>query len=295
MSNRCGYAAIVGRPNVGKSTLLNRLIGQKLAITSHKPQTTRHNILGVKTLSGGQILYVDTPGIHRRGDNALSRHLNRAARSVLADVDCVLFLIEALHWEAEDRLVLQDLSRSQAPVILAVNKVDRVKDKERLLPFLAQIAATYAFREVVPISARTGVNLGGLETGVLQALPEGPNVYPAEQITDRSERFLAAELLREQLTRRYAAEIPYVVTVEIERFEELGRLYRIGAIVWVEREGQKKILLGEKGLALKEAASEARLQMEKLFERKVHLEVWIKLKKSWSSDQGALVRLGYLE
>jgi len=295
VSNHCGYAAIVGRPNVGKSTLLNRLIGQRLAITSHKPQTTRHNILGVKTLPEGQILYVDTPGMHRRGSNALNRYLNRAARSVLADVDCVLFLVEALHWEEEDRLVVEELVKTRAAVILAVNKVDRVKDKDRLLPFLAQVAATHELGEVVPVSARRGINLDRLEASVLQALPEGPNVYPASQITDRSERFLAAELVREQLTRRYGAEIPYAATVEIERFEERGALYRIGALVWVEREGQKKILLGERGLALKEAAREARLQMEKLFEHKVHLEIWIKVKKSWSSDEGALGRLGYLE
>jgi GTP-binding protein Era len=271
------------------------MIGQKLAITSHKPQTTRHSILGVKTLQGGQILYVDTPGIHRRGHDALNRYLNRAARSVLDSADLILFVVEALGWGEEDELVLAGLRKTTTAVILAVSKVDRVKDKAQLLPFLAKMGETLGFLAVVPISARTGINLDRLETAVLAALPEGPNAYPDDQLTDRSQRFFAAELLREQLTRRYAAEIPYAVSVEIERFEEEGRLYRIGAIVWVEREGQKKILLGEKGLALRDAASEARLQMEKLFEHKVHLEVWIKVKRSWSSDEGALGRLGYVE
>jgi GTP-binding protein Era len=291
--NRCGYVAIVGRPNVGKSTLLNRLVGQKLAITSHKPQTTRHSILGIKTRPDGQLLYVDTPGIHRRGTNAMNRYLNRAARAVLQDVDVVVFVTEALRWTEEDQLVAADLERIQAPVILAVNKVDAIKDKTRLLPFLQGLEEKLSVVEMIPISARTGVNLDRLEACVLEALPEGDNVFPEDQLTDKSERFLAAELVREQLTRRYSAEVPYALTVEIERFEDQGHLYRIGALIWVEREGQKKILLGEKGLALKGAAREARLQMEKLFGCRVHLDVWIKVRQSWSSDERALVRLGY--
>jgi len=293
LANRCGYVAIVGRPNVGKSTLLNQLVGQKLAITSHKPQTTRHSILGVKTRSEGQLLYVDTPGIHRRGRNAMNRYLNRAARAVLKDVDVVVLVVEALRWTDEDQLVAEDLEQIGKPVILAVNKVDSVKDKSRLLPLLQGLAERLDASEIMPISARVGVNLDRLETCALQALPEGENAYPDDQLTDRSERFLAAELLREQLTRRYSAEIPYALTVEIEGFETQGSLYRIGALVWVEREGQKKILLGQKGLALKEAAREARLQMETLFGRRVHLDVWIKTRKSWSSDERALARLGF--
>ncbi|MGD2081768.1 MAG: GTPase Era [Chromatiales bacterium] len=295
MADRCGYAAIVGRPNVGKSTLLNRVIGQKLAITSHKPQTTRHTILGVRTLPGGQILYVDTPGIHRRGGNAMNRYLNRAARSVLRDVDVILFVCEALRWTREDQAVLEELRAKSAAVIVAVNKVDRVKDKTALLPFLDDLGRRLENRAIVPVSARTGVNLERLERAVVELLPTGPNLFPADQLTDRSERFLAAELLREQLTRRFSAELPYALTVELERFEEEGRLYRIGAMVWVERESQRKILLSHKGLALKEAAREARLQMERLFGRRVFLEVWIKVKKSWSSDEQALARLGYVD
>jgi len=293
LANRCGYVAIAGRPNVGKSTLLNRLIGQKIAITSHKPQTTRHSILGVKTRPEGQLLYVDTPGIHRRGGNAMNRYLNRAARAALKDVDLVVFVVEALRWTEEDQLVAEDLKQIRAPVILAVNKVDSIKDKTRLLPYLQGLTRKLDASEIIPVSARAGVNLDRLESFALQALPEAENVYPDDQLTDKSERFLAAELVREQLTRRYSAEIPYALTVEIEQFEAHGSLYRIGALIWVEREGQKKILLGGKGLALKEAASEARLQMEKLFGRRVHLDVWIKTRKSWSSDERALVRLGY--
>jgi GTP-binding protein Era len=295
MDSRCGHVAIVGRPNVGKSTLLNRLIGQKLAITSHKPQTTRHTILGVKTLPAGQILYVDTPGLHRRGANAMNRYLNRAARSVLRDVDLVLFVCEALRWTEEDQAVVDELGATRVPVITAVNKIDRVKDKSELLPFLERLAGRLDSREIVPVSARTGAQLEHLEKVVLQLLPAGPSLFPPDQLTDRSERFLAAELVREQLTRRFSAELPYALTVEIERFEEEGRLYRIGALVWVERESQRRILLSHKGLAMKEAAREARLQMERMFDRKVFLEVWVKVKKSWSSDEQVLARLGYVD
>jgi GTP-binding protein Era len=292
---RSGYAAIVGRPNVGKSTLLNRILGQQLAITSHKAQTTRHTILGIKTETGGQVVYVDTPGMHRRGDSAMNRYLNRAARAVLADVDIVLFVVEALKWTGEDEAALTLLIRNQSPAFLVVNKVDRVRLKQRLLPFLAETAERYPFVEVFPVSAETGDNVDRLDRAVLAQLPEAENLFPEDQLTDRSERFFAAELLREQLTRRYSDEIPYALTVEIENFTEDRNLYRIQAVVWVERPGQKSIILGEQGGALKEAASQARRRMERFFDTKVHLEVWIKVKKSWSSDDAALVRLGYTD
>lgn len=303
-SSRCGYVAIVGRPNVGKSTLLNRLLGQKLAITSHKPQTTRHTILGVSTLAGGQILYVDTPGLHQRGGNALNRYLNRAARSILTDVDLVLLVVEALQFSDEDALALAEIAKAGTPTLVAVNKTDRLADKSRLLPFLQALSERHAFVSMVPVSALKGDQIKRLEAEVLSALPAGEPLFPGDQLTDRSERFLAAELLREQLMQRYGQELPYRTTVEIESFTlerasgkqpaEEPRA-RIHALIWVERESQKAIIIGRRGKALKAAASQARLEMQKLFGRRVHLEVWVKVKDSWSSDESALASLGYGE
>ena len=295
IENRSGYAAIVGRPNVGKSTLLNRLIGQKIAITSHKPQTTRHAILGIKTRPEGQILYVDTPGIHRRGKKALNRMLNQTAESALADVDVILFVVQAGVWTEEDEAVLRAVKRSSRPAILVVNKIDLLKKKEEMLAYLARLSSMASFEEIIPCSAKSADNLALLEDHVLQLLPEGPGFYPEEQLTDKSERFMAAELLREQLTRRYAREIPYALTVEIERFEEHPEHYSIGAVIWVEREGQKAIIIGKQGEALKETARLAREAMQKSFDRKVWLDVWVKVKKSWSSDEQAMANLGYTD
>ncbi len=293
--NRCGYLAIAGRPNVGKSTLLNRVVGQKLAITSHKPQTTRHHILGIKTLSGGQIVYVDTPGIHRRLDNAMNRYLNRTAKSVLSDADAVLFVVEALCWTEEDAAVLEAIARRRAAVILAINKVDRLKQKDDLLPFMAEMSARYDFEAILPVSATKGTQLAQLEQAALKVLPRGENLFPDDQITDRPERFFAAELVREQLTRRYGRELPYALSVEIDSFEAKDQLYRISAIVWVERPGQKAILIGKDGASLKEAGREARIEMERFFQCKVFLRLWVKVKKSWSNDEAAMRRLGYGE
>ncbi|MES9885241.1 MAG: GTPase Era, partial [Candidatus Sedimenticola sp. 6PFRAG1] len=213
INNRCGYCAIVGRPNVGKSTLLNRLIGQKLAITSRKPQTTRHSILGVKTSEHGQIIYVDTPGIHQRGDQAMNKYLNRTAKSALADVDLLVFVVEAMRWTEEDAAVLQTIKSNNIPAILVINKVDTIKEKEKLLPFLGEVSAMHTFEEVIPLSAKNGDNTDNLGRNVLDRLPTGDNYFPDDQLSDRSERFFAAELIREQLTRRYAKEIPYALTV----------------------------------------------------------------------------------
>jgi GTP-binding protein Era len=295
MSNRCGYVAIIGRPNVGKSTLLNRLLGQKLAITSHKAQTTRHAILGVNTLDGGQILYVDTPGIHQRGGTALNRYLNRAARAVITDVDLVLYVVEALRFTDEDQAALAAVATAGTPAIAVINKVDRVGDKSQLLPYLQALAGRHRFLDLVPVSATRGTQTDALEQAILKALPEGENLFPPDQLTDRSERFLAAELLREQLTQRYGDELPYRTTVAIERFEEQDGRYHINALIWVERESQKGIIVGRRGEALKAAATQARLEMQKLFDRPVHLEVWVKVKESWSSDEAALASLGYGE
>jgi GTP-binding protein Era len=291
--NRCGYTAIVGRPNVGKSTLLNKIIGQKLAITSHKPQTTRHSILGVKTTKHGQIVYVDTPGIHKRGTQPMNKYLNRTAKSALGDVDLLLFVVEALRWTDEDESVLKTVKTYGLKCILLVNKVDRIKDKEELLPFISDLASRHSFAEIIPISALNGSNVTELENKVLEAMPEGDNIYPEDQITDRSERFFAAELVREQLTQRYAKEIPYALTVEIEKFEVKKDVHHISALIWVERNGQKNIIIGKDGEALKEVATQARLEMQKLFGHKVFLKVWVKVKKSWSTDSKSLHQLGY--
>jgi GTPase len=292
---RCGTVAIIGRPNVGKSTLLNRLMGQKLAITSHKAQTTRHSILGIKTRAEGQILFVDTPGIHQRGTNALNRYLNRAARTALADTDLVLFVVEALRWTDEDAVALEAITTTGVPAIAAINKVDRIASKEVLLPYLETLGRRHAFLELIPVSAANGDQVEVLESALLRALPEGEPVFPDDQITDRSERFFAAELVREQLVQRYGEELPYRTTVEIERFEESEGRYRIHALIWVERPSQKAIIIGRQGEAIKAAATQARLEMQKLFGCPVHLQVWVKVKKSWSSDEAALGRLGYGE
>ena len=292
---RCGYVTIVGRPNVGKSTLLNRILGQKIAITSHKAQTTRHSILGIKTLPQGQILFLDTPGIHHRGDGALNRYLNRAARSAIGETDLVLFVVEALRWTAEDDLALEALVTAAVPAIAVINKVDGVPDKTVLLPYLQEVAARHPFLALFPVSAARGDGLEAMSQAVVAALPEGDLQFPEDQITDRSERFFAAELLREQLVQRYGQELPYRTSVEIERFVDEGGRYRINALVWVERSGQKAILIGHRGAAMKAAASQARQEMQKLFGCPVHLEVWVKIKKSWSSDEAALAQLGYRE
>ncbi len=295
MTNHCGTVAIVGRPNVGKSTLLNRMLGQKLAITSHKAQTTRHSILGVKTTEQGQILFVDTPGIHERGGSALNRYLNRTARAAIADVDLVLLLVEALRFTKEDELALRAVAEAGPPVIAVINKVDRLRDKTALLPFLQSLSERHGFDAMVPVSAKSGDQIEALEQAIMARLPEGENLLPPDQLTDRSERFFAAELLREQLTRRYAQELPYRTTVEIERFEDEGGRYLIHALIWVERPSQKAIIIGHRGEALKAAATQARLAMQRLFDCPVHLEVWVKVKDSWSSDEAALASLGYAD
>jgi GTP-binding protein Era len=292
-ATHAGYAALLGRPNVGKSTLLNRLIGQKISITAPKPQTTRHVILGIQTLPEAQIVYVDTPGLHRQGKRAMNRYLNRAAASVLGYVDVVVFLIEALRWTVEDEDVLQRLTEFAGPVVLAVNKVDRIADKQRLLPFLGEIASKRQFVEVVPLAAINGDNVVALEQVIARLLPEQELLFPEDQITTSSERFLAAELIREKLTRLLREELPYALTVEIERFVEEGRLVRIHAVIWVERASQKGIVIGEKGATLREVGRQARQDLERLLDRKVFLETWVKVREGWSDDERALQSLGY--
>ncbi|MGB2680063.1 MAG: GTPase Era [Candidatus Competibacter sp.] len=290
---RAGYAALLGRPNVGKSTLLNRLIGQKISITAPKPQTTRHVILGIQTLPEAQIVYVDTPGLHRQAKRAINRYLNRAAASVLGYVDVVVFLIEALRWTEEDGDVLERLADFSGPVVLAVNKVDRVADKARLLPFIGELTAKQTFAEVVPLSALRGENVATLQEVVIRRLPVSEALFPEDQLTTASERFIAAELIREKLTRLLREEVPYSLTVEIEHFIEDQRLTRIGAVIWVEREAQKGIVIGAGGAVLREAGRQAREALERLLDRKVFLETWVKVREGWSDDERALQSLGY--
>ncbi len=290
---RCGFVALVGRPNVGKSTLLNHLIGQKLSITSRKPQTTRHRVLGIKTEDAVQIIYVDTPGLHRDEPRAINRYMNRAADSALRDVDLVLFLVDGLKWTDEDEWVLDKLRGLGVPVILVINKIDKIPDKGALLPHIAALSARMDFADVFPLSALKGHNREALEEAIVRHLPEGPHLFPADQITDRSERFLAAEIVREKIMRQLGAEVPYAMTVEIEAFEQHGEVLHIGALVLVERSGQKRIVIGDKGERMRLIGQEARLDMERLFERKVMLNLWVKVRSGWSDDERALRSLGY--
>lgn len=289
---RCGYVALVGRPNVGKSTLLNRLLGIKLSIVTAKPQTTRQRIAGIRTTAEGQVVYVDTPGIHRAAGRALNRHMNRIARAALLDVDVVLLLVEAGHWTREDTHVARAIQETGAPALLVVNKIDRLADKSRLLAWLAEQVDTTRFRHVLLVSAKTGAGVGELERRVQSLLPFARPLYDADQFTDRSERFLAAELVREQLTERLHQELPYALTVEVEEFRREEDLLRIGAIVWVERETQKPIVIGKGGRVLKQVGTRARRALETLFGEKVHLRLWVKVRRDWTDDEQALRELG---
>lgn len=290
---RCGTAAIVGRPNVGKSTLLNRLVGQKVSITASKPQTTRHRIGGVLSRDDAQIVFVDTPGLHRERRSAMSRYLNRTARGALGGVDVAIFLVEALRWTDEDEDVRRALREARSPVLLAPNKIDRVPGRTALLPYLDRFQGEGGFDEVIPVSARRGENLDVLVDQVRLRLPVAPAMFPADALTDRSERFLAGELVREKLTRKLDQELPYRLAVEIERFRRRKRLLHVGAVVWVERPSQKGIVIGKGGRVLKAVGAEARANMESLFGLRVHLEIHVKARAGWSSDERVLRSLGH--
>jgi GTP-binding protein Era len=293
-TQRCGYVAIVGRPNVGKSTLLNRILGQKLSITSRKPQTTRHQILGIKTEDDLQVVYVDTPGLHKDDKGkALNRFMNRTASEALRHVDLVVFMIDRTAWTEEDQLVLDKLEHLHCPVILAVNKVDQLKDKEALLPQLEELSVKRHFDVIIPISAEKGHNVERLEQEVESRIPEGVHLFPEDQITDRSSRFVAAELVREKLMRNLGEEVPYGTTVEIEEFKHDGRVLHISALILVEREGQKRIVIGDSGAVIKTIGRDARIDMEKMFDTKVMLNLWVKVKRGWSDNERALQSLGY--
>ena len=289
---RTGYVAIVGRPNVGKSTLLNRLVGQKVSITSRKPQTTRQRISGILTLAGAQLVFVDTPGFQTKHGSALNRSMNRVVTQSLAAVDVVLLVIEALRFSPEDRALLQLLPATR-PTLLVINKTDKLAERRLLLPFIKEMAEQHAFAEIVPVSATKGHSIAELARSISGYLPERPALYSADEVTESSERFMAAELIREKLFRLLGDELPYVSAVLVERFVMDGALRRIQASIIVDKESQKGIVVGAKGGQLKTIATQARVDMEKLFGGKVHLEVWVKVKSGWTENPQLLQQFGY--
>ena len=302
---KSGFVAIVGRPNVGKSTLMNHILGQKLSITSRKPQTTRHKIVGIDSREKSQAVFVDTPGMHKKEVRAINKMMNRAASSVLRDVNLVLFVVDAQKWTQNDELVLEKLKNAEMPVILVINKLDTFENKNQALPIIQERAKLMNFAEIVPVSALRGANLDHLRDTIERYLPFQPPLYSLDQITDRSERFLASEIIREKIMRQLGEELPYDLTVQIESFktedavlnEKTGRMKApctyIDATIFVDRSGQKAIVIGEKGAKLKKIGMDARVDMEKMFEQKIMLTLWVKVKGGWSDDERALKSLGY--
>lgn len=293
MTQHCGYIAILGKPNVGKSTLLNKLLGKKLSITSRKPQTTRHQILGVKTNGDYQMIFVDTPGIHQHNRRAINRLMNKAATSMIHDVDVILFVVDARYWTEEDELVLQKIKDVTCPVILILNKVDMFQDKEALLPKLEELTKKMVFKAIIPLSAIKGTNVEQLEKLIGELLPVNPHLFAAEQITDRRDDFLIAEIIREKIIRIVGQEVPHDVTVQIEAMQKKNDVLHINAIIWVERKGQKIIVIGKKGEKLKEIGTQARIDIEKLLNSKVFLTLWVKIKSGWADDEKLLQGMGY--
>lgn len=294
-TSRCGYIAIVGRPNVGKSTLLNHLVEQKISITSRKPQTTRHNITGIKTADDVQMIFIDTPGMHKKESNAVNRYMNRAANSAAQGVDVVVFVVDRLVWTEEDELVAQKLEGLGERLVLVINKVDKIENRADLIPHMKQLEERLSPAAIVPVSALRSMNLAELEKVLAAKLPQAEHIFPPDQLTDKSSRFLAAELVREKIMRQLGAELPYQITVDIEEFREAKDIYHISALILVEREGQKRIIIGEGGSRLKSIGQSARVDMETLFGTKVMLKLWVKVKTGWSDDDRALRNLGYLE
>ena len=290
---QCGYIAVVGRPNVGKSTLINTILGTKVSIVTPKPQTTRHRILGVDTREAYQAIYVDTPGIHRQAGKAMNRLMNRTAANALADADLVFFMSEANRWTPEDQDVLERLSDVQAPVVAVLNKIDKVHPKEQLLEALAEMSSRREFAEVVPICARRQDDVAPLQDIVQQYLPESVPLFPADMVTDRNEAFLVAEVIREKLMLALRQEIPYGLTVQVERFEEDEQGVVVHAVIWVERDSQKGIVVGKGGNQLKRTGRAARLELKEQLGKPVHLELWVKVKDNWADNEKELLRLGF--
>jgi GTP-binding protein Era len=293
MTSYCGYIALVGRPNVGKSTLLNKILQQKLSITSRKPQTTRHSILGIRTEGEYQFVYVDTPGIHQGSKKTMNRIMNKTAVSVLRDVDAIAFIVDGTHWGEEDEHVLHLIEKVKVPVFLVVNKIDKIADKAVLLPWLETMSQKYNFKAIIPLSAKTGLQVDALESALKAVLPEGPHLFGDDQLTDRPTKFLCAELLREKIFRHCGQELPYSTTVDIESYKDEDHIVRIHALILVDKESQKRIIIGEKGHKLKEMASSARLDMEALLGKKVFLQCFCKVKSGWSDNERLLKQLGY--
>ncbi len=291
--SKCGYVAIIGRPNVGKSTLLNALIGQKISIITAKPQTTRHQILGIQTHDDAQIVFIDTPGLHDAEKRAMNRYMNRLATSVIDDADIVLFLIEADQWRTDDEKVLQRLESSRAKIVLVINKIDKLADKKLVLPLIEKYQTKFPFAHIVPISAFKKENLTTLEKVILEMLPAGPHLFPDDQVTDKNERFQIGEIIREKLIRSTSQELPYSTTVVVESMKMEGKLVDISAVIWVEREGQKPIVIGKDGERLKKIGTAARQDIVKLLGRKVFLRLWVKVKSDWTDDEQALGSLGF--
>lgn len=298
MNSYCGFIALIGRPNVGKSTLLNALLGQKLSITSHRPQTTRHQICGIKTIDNKQMIYVDTPGIHQLdkvGEKKLNQYMNQAAIRAILDVDLVVFVIDAQKFTPEDEQILARLKRSKAPVILVINKIDKIKNKQLLLPLIERLSAECSFKNIIPISAMKRLQVDVLQEEIMKACPEGPFHYPEDALSNRSDSFRLAEMVREKIMRLLDQEVPYSTSVQIEAIEHLEKVVEIHALIWVEKLGQKTILIGEKGATLKEIGTQARLDMEKILGKKVMLKLWVKVKKGWSDSKVALLDMGLAE
>lgn len=291
-AKRCGMVAVVGRPNVGKSTLLNHLVGQKLCITSRKPQTTRHLILGIKSTDSCQMIFVDTPGIHKHGKHAMNQRMNKSAGAVLHNVDLALWVVDRAVWTEEDEQVLKRLESVECPVVLVINKIDKVEEKAALLPVISRYSELRHFLAVIPVSALHGAGLEALEELITQHLPVSDFIYPEDQLTDKSERFFAAEIVREKIIRQLGEELPYQTAVEIEQFVDDEGLLRIAALIVVEKEGQKKIVIGDGGERLKKIGQQARLDMEQMFGAKVMLKLWVKVRRGWADNERALNSLG---
>lgn len=292
-TSKCGFVAIVGRPNVGKSTLLNALIGKKISIISPKPQTTRNQILGIKTVNDTQIVYIDTPGLHDAEKRVMNRYMNRLANAVILDADVIVFIIEATRWLSDDELVLKKVMEANVPVILVINKIDKLNDKKEILPLIEKLSTKMHFAHIIPISAKRKENLESLEKTIAAMMPDGPHLFPDEQITDKNERFQVGEIIREKVIRATEQELPYSTTVVVDAMKDDGRLVEINAIIWVEREGQKPIVIGKNGERLKTIGTAARKEIVKLLEKKVFLRLWVKVKSDWTDDEQALGSLGF--
>jgi GTP-binding protein Era len=291
--NHCGYVAVIGRPNVGKSTLINKIIGEKVSIVTSKPQTTRHQILAIQTSAKGQILFIDTPGMHVGHKKALNKYMNKTAAAAVLDVDLILFLVESLKWGPDDEQALKSLQHTNTPVILVINKADLIKDKEKLLPFANKVSQYYNFKEIYYISASKGKGINPLEDKIYSMLPETANYFSDDQLTDKSTKYLVSELIREQLMLRLHQELPYSLTVEVESYKDIGNIVHIHALIWVERDIQKNMVIGKKGDTLKQVGIAARKEIQDLVGKKVHLKLWVKVKSAWADNDRLLQQLGY--